>query len=188
MRLARIPYPSAGYVATYGALRRPRSDPRLVARAVARRKAESGEVIPIIPWAVRAIISPCPYRTLCRQKAISRGRGKGKSLPRDGSTEHKIEEDNPKHSPSPKRKDLKEQLKGTPKYYAHDNLGCAGSLSVEVVLCTPAGIERLLRHTRRSLLKQPSVASFPLLCFLPSALFLLVSVFFLCLQISLLTE
>jgi hypothetical protein len=135
----------------------------------------------------QAIIFPMGSRQ--RKKATRRKDSQGQML--DAQRKHRannLEKENPKHSPSPKRKDLKEQLKGTPKYYAHDNLGCAGGFSVEVVLCTSARIERLFRHTRRSLLKQPPVASFPLLCFLSSSLFLLVSVLFFCLQIPSLTE
>jgi hypothetical protein len=52
------------------------------------------------------------HRIRRRQKAISRGKVKGKSFRRNGSTEHTTEKEKPKHSPGPKRNDLKERLRG----------------------------------------------------------------------------
>src|SRR5215204_6833886 len=71
------------------------------------------EVIPIILYTSPKRSSPS-CRIRCRKKP-SRGRVEGKSLTRNGSTEHTIEKENPKRSPAfpgPKRNDPKERLRG----------------------------------------------------------------------------
>jgi hypothetical protein len=61
-----------------------------------RRQKESRVrgVIPIIPFVSQAIVSPIGSAA---SKKPFKGRVRGKSLRHNGSTEHKIEEENPKH-------------------------------------------------------------------------------------------
>jgi hypothetical protein len=89
------------------------------------------EIIPIILCILHLPSDHLPpYRIHCRQKAISRGRVKGKSFRRNASTEHTIENDNPKHSPAQNVMSSKSDLGDSKVLCARPDLMCSRTLKV----------------------------------------------------------